>query len=324
MEDTKTENEIIINPVTEIKVDVEEKLSDQFEAFYKTFSDEVDKKFSEIEIALNETKQDLILVTKNKLNEVDNIGRELKLLENGIFIEKKKNPEDMIRFKAVAESYMAKCENLDDYMASLKQSTLDQVISIDKKGIRIESKKNKHLKDLPKLKGESILDLKWAKIQKKSSTNTEEDNKIDVTFSSCWNDFHSLPLKNDEINEIYLEIHNFNSNTNWAIGITNEEFSGTSGGTGICFGCQTGKGSFCLKKSTICNETTVTTSNITIPDTGILYLCMIVDCVNKLLTFKIKNVITTGPFNIKGRDFKVTFAQCSSGRSTYKFIENFN
>ena len=94
---------------------------------------------------------------------------------------------------------MAKCENLDDYLASIKQSTLDQVISIDKKGIRLQSKKNKHLKDLPKLKGDSILELKWDTIQKKRCTISEEDTKIEVIFSSCWNNFHSLPLINDEV-----------------------------------------------------------------------------------------------------------------------------
>jgi hypothetical protein len=300
----------------------QENLSEDFESFYKTFSDELDKKFTQIETLLDDKKILILDSLKNEIKQVELASTKMKSLENIVMSQsEKKKPEDLNNYKNAANDYIKKCEELDSHMLSFKESKLEDIIKITRKGFAIEKGKislNKLIRD----KNSKITELKWRKNQKKTCILTEKDTKIHVDFNSCWNDFHSENLSKGE-NEIFLEITLKGASTYLSVGVTNENFNGTS----TCIGCQDSNDAFLLKfdgkfKFGSSNKLTDKT-NFNIPVNGIFYLSILVDTEKKILTFKNKQGNVAGPFNIQGNEFKVTFGQCSSGSMTLKSLDGF-
>lgn len=300
----------------------QENLSEDFETFYKIFSDELDNKFTQIENLLDDKKILVLDAIKNEIKQVESASTKMKNLEEIALNQKsdKKKPEDLNNYKNAANDYIKKCEELDAHMLSYKEAKLEDIIKITRKGFAIEKSKiplNKSIRD----KANTVTQLKWRKDQKKPCTISEDDTKIHVDFTSCWNDLHSQILAKGE-NEIFLEINFKNTTTYPVIGVTNEKFNGTT----YCIGCQNSSDAFVLKHGGEFKNGSVTNlnnSNFNYPTNGIYYLSLLVNTEEKTLRFKSKQGDIAGPYKIQGNDFKVSFGQCTGGSMTLKSIDGF-
>jgi hypothetical protein len=301
----------------------EKKLSEEFESFFNSFSDDLDKKFLEIETALDEKKSSIFEAAKNELKEVQTVGDKLKKLENVVSGGEKKTTEDLNNYKNAAQEYITKCENLDNYMCILKEAEIEDLVKITKKGFAIEKNKLPILKNIKNANLGTLFKWKSQSQQKKPCQVSEEDTKLKIIYESCWNDFHSLPLQPGE-NEIYLEIlcENVSSPSHFTIGVTNQRFSGTD----YCIGCQNSPDSFVLKLDGIIKlgSNALPKNNNFASGNGIYHLCLVVDTEKKDLTFKNKLGQSAGPYQISGDEFKVSVGTCSGGICTYKFLESFD
>ena len=126
----------------------EKKLSEDFESFFNSFSDDIDKKFLEIETALDEKKSIILEAVKNELKEVQIVGDKLKKLETVVSGGGKKTTEDLNNYKNAAQEYINKCENLDNSISTFKESKIEYLVIITKKGFAIEKNKLPILKNI--------------------------------------------------------------------------------------------------------------------------------------------------------------------------------
>jgi len=297
-----------------------EQLSAEYEEFLKVISDQIDKKFEKISNNLLERRNELAQACLLEIKSVNDQGKDLKKRETEILQEGKKDSsklEEVKEFKKLADDYIKKCEELESIQSSLKTIKLSEILTIKKADLQLSAKSLKFIKK--HIKCQDASELKWNKTQKKACTLTGEDSTIQVNFNSCWNDFHSMPLESGE-HEIIVRLENLNSSYEYnTIGITNENFNGTT----YCIGCQTPVDAYLLRPSgRLFIDGTSSTCSLNLPKTGSYTLIMNLNCDKKTLMFKDTFGKQSQNINLRGSKFKVTFGMCTSGNCTYKFLDN--
>jgi hypothetical protein len=314
-DNSNSENsELTTNKLEEKK---EYELSEQFQNFYNTIVEEIDKKFFSVEEQLDVVMKEILGHTKSHLFEINEEGKNLNILEEQVLGTTQKKPEDLVKFKNLAQDYIKKCEDLDSYLLEMKDLKLKDMLKIGKKGFHPNSAKLNYLKKYIK----SNSDITWRSNQKKVCYITQEGRCMDITFSSCWNDFHSTTMTSGQ-HDIFLKIINTNCSTNYSIAITNENFNRNNINE-ICIGCQSTEHAWILKPSNFYSGITSNYSGISIPNNGTIKICIQLDLDAKTVLFIDEKGSKSQVHKIQGSEFKVTVGQCTSGSSKYEFIEDY-
>jgi len=162
--------------------------------------------------------------------------------------------------------------------------------------------------------------LTWATEQKKADFTLEEDNtKMIVNYTSCWNEHFGTEWFTEGEIEIEIEIFCLSEGGIYlTIGLVNESFSGAQS----CLGCQNCTNNFVLTQGGNANIAgTAHSTQVSFPGGKPQIVVIKANFNEKTICFanKEKGVFTQN-FTINGTKWRVATSFCNSGTVNYKFL----